>query len=203
MLIISGGEYGPSMGALKGVEMYNKKYKISGVSTGGYAPKGWVTEKGIDRGTLKYYGLKQDTPTPGFSIGKSRNIRNVNMADIIIAILPFKDISTICTCWYALHGEYYNRFTIPLKDGYKTDKGGFIPNKFISCVEGYKPIIILHPDIEDDNIRKECCKSLAEKLKVGEYRRIMFIGPRESKCNLQKYTKYLVFEMLKTIYGKS
>ncbi len=50
--IISGGQTGADQGALHGA-------KIAGIATGGWAPKGWQTERGPAKKYLKYYNLRE------------------------------------------------------------------------------------------------------------------------------------------------
>jgi hypothetical protein len=67
--IISGGQTGADRGGLEAV-------KENGITTGGYCPKGWLTENGPDV-TLKEFGLiEMDTADY-----KKRTIKNIETSD--------------------------------------------------------------------------------------------------------------------------
>lgn len=70
MKIISGGQTGADLGGLEaGKEL--------GLETGGWAPKGWLTENGPQRDLLESYGLKLCLE-PGYPARTRRNIEDSN-----------------------------------------------------------------------------------------------------------------------------
>jgi len=180
MKIISNGQNGVAIGALRGVERYNKKYPESGVSTSGYYPKGTILKDG------KKYGLREDVPTPGFTPKKSCYLRNVDEADIVIGFLGDKNNNTILkTCWYALHGEYKN-----MKVSFDKNNTKFY--------EGWKKTIFVN-GIDDSNF-EEIIKEISQIVNSSKTRNIMVIGG--TKNTLEKLIEYLIFEVLCEIHGK-
>jgi len=71
MKIISGGQTGADLGGLEaGKEL--------GLETGGWAPKGWLTEKGPQRKLLESYGLKEYTEF-GYPARTKRNVMDADL----------------------------------------------------------------------------------------------------------------------------
>ena len=192
MRVISGGQSGVDIGALQGVKLYNIKYRESGISTFGYASEGWLTEKGRREKSLRGYGLWEDHHTPGFNLSKSRNLRNVDEADLVIGMLSDQSKiyrESVKTCWYALHGEYkYSRFK-------KTEQG-------IETYSGGKPVIMAW-NLSDENIQKYALY-ISRVITSTSARSIMFTGICESvRPGIQKLTSQLVYMLLCNLYGKS
>jgi hypothetical protein len=73
--IISGGQTGVDQGALR-------EAKASGIETGGWAPKGWLTEDG-PAPWLADYGLRE-MPTTDYP---SRTRKNVDEADALLVLV--------------------------------------------------------------------------------------------------------------------
>lgn len=65
--VISGGQTGADMGGLFGA------YKVPGIETGGWAPKGFLTEAGPKRILGKRYKLKE-TKSPTYPPRTKRNV---------------------------------------------------------------------------------------------------------------------------------
>lgn len=83
--IISGGQTGADTGGLQAA-------KALGISTGGYAPQGWLRETGPDKGLLSGYGLRE-CPFPGYP---ARTMANVKEADISI-IFVYSELTSAGT----------------------------------------------------------------------------------------------------------
>jgi hypothetical protein len=74
-LVISGGQTGADMAGLRAA-------REVGIKTGGYAPRGWKTERGQRRELLEEFGL-EECHSEGY---KARTWRNVEEADCTIRI---------------------------------------------------------------------------------------------------------------------
>lgn len=76
--IISGGQTGADRGGLRFAEQI-------GMETGGYAPKGWMTEQGPQPDILRAYGLTE-WHEPGYP---ARTKANVQLADATVIFGKF------------------------------------------------------------------------------------------------------------------
>ena len=190
MKIISSGQEGVELGALKGVELYNTKFKDSGVSTNGYALD---SEDIRIKYNAKIYGLRESRPIPGFDEWKSCHIRNVDKSDVVIGILEDNGVYRESTkmLWYALHGEY--RY-------FKISKEMPPPDE-IKVINGGKTVIIIQRPSKD-NI-KEHAKSISQIISSVGAKRIMFLGcSKSTSSKIERLTSHLIFNILCCIYGK-
>lgn len=90
-VIISGGQCGADKGALLGAEAV-------GISTGGYAPKGYRTEDGPQPELLARFGLVEHESTDY----NQRTYSNVEMCDAIILVARnFMSAGTLLTMEFA------------------------------------------------------------------------------------------------------
>src|SRR5215470_494378 len=64
--VISGGQNGADQGGLRAA-------KALGIPTGGWAPKGWMTEDGPAEGLLRSFGLRK-YPKSGYSVRTKANV---------------------------------------------------------------------------------------------------------------------------------
>jgi hypothetical protein len=71
--VISGGQTGVDQAALRAA-------RACGIATGGWAPKGWLTEDGPQKELLESFGLRQI----GTASYKARTIANVREADFTL-----------------------------------------------------------------------------------------------------------------------
>ncbi len=119
MTIISGGQTGADLGALKGA------YEI-GLMTGGWAPKGWYNELGRMENFMRSYHLKE-CPVIGYP---ARSMRNVDDSDATVAILwDTTSQGTMKTIGYAQFHKW--------KHG------------LLQAVSEYKPLLIIrHKDLD-------------------------------------------------------
>lgn len=193
MKIISGGQCGVDFGALQGAAKYNIQYSDSGVSMGGYAPKGWMTEKGSQKELLREYGLKEDTnPIPGFDRWKSRDIKNVDKSELIVVIFlsPHQDERLDKITWYSLHGEY---------------KSGSLmksTTKSVELCEGGKPVIIIWE--LNQNTLPKVSSFVSQTIHKLSPKSILFKGSRESSFpGAQNITQDLIYDVLCRVYWKT
>jgi hypothetical protein len=91
--IISGGQTGADMaGILAAREL--------GLEVDGYAPFGYLTENGPTP-SLAEFGIKEDVKVKSGSQWRHRDIRNINLADGLVAFrysVPLTGRGTECTC---------------------------------------------------------------------------------------------------------
>lgn len=76
--VISGGQTGADIGGLRAA-------RLAGIATGGWAPKGWMTERGPMPFLLRdIYGLQEHT-SPKYPPRTATNIKNADMTLIVAA----------------------------------------------------------------------------------------------------------------------
>lgn len=192
MRIISGGQCGVELGALQGTANYNIQHIDSGVSIGGYVPKGWMTETGPQKDMLKEYGLKEDIhPIPGFDRWKSRDIKNIDKSDLVVIIFlsQQKDDRLERAAWYALHGEYKSERLL------KSD------TKFFEIHEGGKPVIFVW-ELNQDTLSK-VSSFISKTIHRLSPKNVLFKGSRESFFpGAQNITQELIYDVLCRVYWK-
>jgi predicted Rossmann fold nucleotide-binding protein DprA/Smf involved in DNA uptake len=84
--IISGGQTGVDIAALRAA-------RDAGIATGGYCPKGWLTERGPEPEILKGFGLRQHTSHKY----PPRTKANVEAADCTLIIAEEMDAGSALT----------------------------------------------------------------------------------------------------------
>jgi len=188
MRIISGGEFGVQLGVLHGVKLYNTEFNDSGVSTFGYAAKGWRTDQGTQEKLLKAYGLWEDHPTPGFSRNKSRDIRNIDEADVVVVVSRNPTNLHLAAAWYALHGVY------------NPDNALSIDRDFEVVSHALKKVIFVQ------KLTSETLRTIAARLasEIGNISNVAFLGDSEERnSGIQELTGELIYTTLKIMYGKT
>ena len=103
--IISGGQTGVDQAALRAA-------KALGIKTGGWAPKGWVTEVGPAPWLADEFGLKE-CPDPGYPARTAMNARN---SDVTVWLGPTGSRGFLATRRYVKPGDFN---VVSLDDGGK------------------------------------------------------------------------------------
>lgn len=187
MRIISGGDVGVQLGALFGVKLYNTEFEDSGVSTFGYVAKGWKTSSTYPmEKPLRRFCLQEDQPTPGFGLVKSRDIRNIDEADVVVVISFEPTKSHLSGIWYALHDVYNHLNVPPLEKDYEV-------------IEAGKRVVIIK------NLTFETVLANTAHLAdaISNAKSVVFLGDSEERSpGIQDLTKFFVYTVLKWIYGK-
>lgn len=118
--VISGGQTGVDQAALEAA-------RVSGILTGGWAPKGWQTSRGPMRIKLEGYGLIE-CDILGF---KARTFANVRSSDATLRLaFDFTSLGELCTL------KAINEYGRPYKD---VDLGGSLGGGEIkACYEWIK-----------------------------------------------------------------
>lgn len=133
--VISGGQDGVDQVALK-------ISRELGITTGGYAPKGFMTSSGRQPKLKTYYSL-QELDTKGTRVSISgmyieRSKKNVDVSDGTIAIRYYDSIGTDKTIGYCIMG-YWGRCNLSLH----TKKNVVYDKTHIGNTKYKKPLLII------------------------------------------------------------
>jgi hypothetical protein len=178
--IISGGQTGADIGALRGAH-------ACGYRTGGYMPLGFRIESGqLDTTLVQLYRL-QAAPTESYS---DRDKLNVDMCDALLAIrttLPKTGRGTECTVNNALYGKHEH---VPLHMPQHEED----PSAYELITPSGKPVLVLWNIERRTN---EHAQRVASFLYRKNVRTLMVNGPCASTVDsIEAHTSALIEQAL-------